>query len=153
MGFIDRFWGYSKVEASDAESEQNGPLLSEDERLEPPARPTLRYMILLPIAAIIFFVGFSLGILLDFEPQPQLEPEVQTAQSPTRCTNPVVRREWRSLSTMEKDVYIGAVQCLYSLPSEINPNSTLYDDFAWTHIHHGLNCMSHICSKMFFNAT
>lgn len=54
---------------------------------------------------------------------------------------------------MEKDVYIGAVQCLYSLPSEINPNSTLYDDFAWTHIHHGLNCMSHICSKMFFNAT
>ncbi|RFU31128.1 hypothetical protein B7463_g5224, partial [Scytalidium lignicola] len=133
MGFSDRFWGYSKLYTSEVDSEQDGPLLAEGKAAAVPRRrPSLRYIILIPLLAVVFFVGFSLGIFLDLEQLPLSKSAVKTDQI-SRCTNPVIRREWRSLSTQEKDVYLGAVQCLSRLPSKINPDSTLHDDFAWVH--------------------
>lgn len=49
------------------------------------------------------------------------------------CSAPSIRREWRSLSDSEKDVYVDAVRCLRTKPSRIGMNHTLYDDFAYVH--------------------
>ncbi|KAI4763195.1 hypothetical protein E4T52_04759 [Aureobasidium sp. EXF-3400] len=50
-----------------------------------------------------------------------------------RCKNLHVCREWRSLSTPEKDHYIQAVRCLLSKSSITRPNGVLYDDYPYTH--------------------
>ncbi|KAK6814605.1 Tyrosinase ustQ [Aspergillus parasiticus] len=49
------------------------------------------------------------------------------------CKNPAVRREWRSLTTSEKQNFTQAVICLASIPSTWQPNGTIYDDFAILH--------------------
>ncbi|KAF4637011.1 hypothetical protein G7Y89_g1074 [Cudoniella acicularis] len=51
----------------------------------------------------------------------------------TSCSQPSIRREWRSLSRAEKKNYINAVKCLGRTPSRLTPNGTLYDDFPWAH--------------------
>ena len=51
----------------------------------------------------------------------------------TECEEYTIRREWRSLSKMEKTGYIQAVQCLQTKPSVLGLNQTLYDDFPWVH--------------------
>lgn len=51
----------------------------------------------------------------------------------TECKKYTIRREWRSLSKMEKHGYIQAVQCLQTKPSVLGLNQTLYDDFPWVH--------------------
>jgi tyrosinase len=51
------------------------------------------------------------------------------------CTNPTVRKEWRSISDSEKSAYIDAVKCLKGQPSRL-PNTTsetLYDNFGYIH--------------------
>ena len=53
------------------------------------------------------------------------------------CQNPEWRREWRSLSSTEKQNYITAIQCLLTIPSIVGLNQTLYDDFPWIHNHVG----------------
>ncbi|KAG9250118.1 uncharacterized protein F5Z01DRAFT_428292 [Emericellopsis atlantica] len=50
------------------------------------------------------------------------------------CAHPVVRKEWRTLSTPEKHNYIDAVLCLATKPSEIGLGTTRYDDFAYSHM-------------------
>jgi hypothetical protein len=52
---------------------------------------------------------------------------------PTSCEAPQHRREWRSLSVVERDRYIDAVLCLHTKPSRLGMNHTLYDDFAYVH--------------------
>lgn len=49
------------------------------------------------------------------------------------CLQPAIRREWRTLSDLEKDEYITAVQCLQMKPSALRNNGTTYDDFPWVH--------------------
>ena len=49
------------------------------------------------------------------------------------CLQPTIRREWRTLSTSDKQDYIVAVQCLGTKASKIRDNGTLYDDFPWVH--------------------
>lgn len=56
------------------------------------------------------------------------------------CRNPVVRREWRSLSRDEKEEYIGATQCLQQNPSRLGLDHSLYHDFPYIHIHVGNHC-------------
>ncbi|KAI0082073.1 Di-copper centre-containing protein [Panus rudis PR-1116 ss-1] len=65
-----------------------------------------------------------------------------------RCTKPSIRREWRSLSTIERAEWIRAVKCLTSLPHTdaltplvnppdippVNSSSTFYDDFVYMHM-------------------
>ena len=51
----------------------------------------------------------------------------------TLCTQPTIRKEWRTLSKTQKSAYISAVQCLSTKPSKLRENGTLYDDFPWVH--------------------
>ncbi|KAI1845478.1 hypothetical protein JX265_012423 [Neoarthrinium moseri] len=55
------------------------------------------------------------------------------ARNSTACTDPAVRVEWRTLTTVERAEYITAVKCLATKPSILGLNSTLYDDFPWVH--------------------
>ncbi|KAF8053885.1 hypothetical protein FPV67DRAFT_1443039 [Lyophyllum atratum] len=54
-----------------------------------------------------------------------------------QCKNPIVRKEWRQLSTSEKKRYISAVQCLGAKPaittSIIQGAQSRYDDFQGVH--------------------
>lgn len=54
-------------------------------------------------------------------------------QTVSVCEKPPVRREWRSLSQVEKSDYIMAVQCLRTIPSKLNSGNMLYDDFPRVH--------------------
>ena len=56
------------------------------------------------------------------------------------CTNPPIRREWRTLLEGEKQEYIRAVQCLATVPSVLEKNGTVWDDFDWVHEKIGQNC-------------
>jgi len=49
------------------------------------------------------------------------------------CTQPSVRREWRTLDKADRANYVQAVQCLTSQPSSLRENGTAYDDFPWVH--------------------
>ncbi|OTB16984.1 hypothetical protein K445DRAFT_21175 [Daldinia sp. EC12] len=53
--------------------------------------------------------------------------------SGTTCEKPVIRKEWRTLSTDERNSYINAVKCLATKPSTLGLTTTQYDDFAYTH--------------------
>ncbi|TDZ67419.1 Tyrosinase-like protein orsC [Colletotrichum trifolii] len=60
-------------------------------------------------------------------------------QENSTCENPLVRREWRSLSLDDRKSYIDAVKCLYGKPAvtpkDILPGaSSMYDDFVGDHV-------------------
>lgn len=71
------------------------------------------------------------------------------------CPSPSNRREWRSLSRLEKNHYIEAIQCLRTTPSHLGLNQTLYDDFPWVHSRVGQYCTSGIpfISNLFLRLT
>ncbi|ETS81057.1 hypothetical protein PFICI_06059 [Pestalotiopsis fici W106-1] len=54
------------------------------------------------------------------------------------CRNPLVRREWRTLSNSEKQSYISAVKCLQKAPAQTQSTyagvRSRYDDFMAEHI-------------------
>ncbi|CAM1501037.1 Fc.00g101990.m01.CDS01 [Cosmosporella sp. VM-42] len=54
------------------------------------------------------------------------------------CSKPIVRKEWRTLSTNEKHQYINAVKCLAGKPSQTGGiyqgAKSRFDDFQGTHI-------------------
>ena len=62
------------------------------------------------------------------------------SRSRLSCEYPPTRREWRSLSTKEKQDYIKAVQCLKTMPSLIGMDQSLYNDFPWVHMMIGDYC-------------
>ena len=68
------------------------------------------------------------GSLASASPTPSLNTRT--------CTDPVVRKEWRTLSSDEQADYLRAVQCLADKPSSYNfGNSTrLYDNFPEIHV-------------------
>lgn len=74
-------------------------------------------------------------------------PSSEYSPGPQRCSNPSLRREWRSLAESEKIEYIDAVQCLTTTSSTLGLNQSLYDDFAWIHKRIGEYCM-HRMSNM-----
>ncbi|TVY66761.1 N-acetyl-6-hydroxytryptophan oxidase ivoB [Fusarium oxysporum f. sp. cubense] len=56
-----------------------------------------------------------------------------------KCKNPIVRKEWRTLSTPEKRSYISAVKCLLKKPalttkSDLPGVTNRFEDFLGTHI-------------------
>jgi tyrosinase len=55
-----------------------------------------------------------------------------------KCTDPVVRKEWRKLTSQEKGEYLSAVKCLHSIPAktcESTPGAvSRFDDFQGIHI-------------------
>jgi len=68
----------------------------------------------------------------------------------TPCAKPRVRREWRSISEVERKEWLDAVKCLGNTPHKpaltpsmnvsitqippVNPNSSHYDDFVYVHM-------------------
>jgi hypothetical protein len=56
-----------------------------------------------------------------------------STESTSRCQNPKVRKEWRTLSTRQKEDYIDAVRCLQHFPSRLHAGLSLYDDFPFLH--------------------
>ncbi|EFY95267.2 putative domain, di-copper centre [Metarhizium robertsii ARSEF 23] len=55
------------------------------------------------------------------------------------CSDPPIRREWRSLGAAEKQAYISAVKCLSDKPSKFDNSTSRFDDFALAHISEGLD--------------
>ena len=70
---------------------------------------------------------------------PQQQSTTVLTQSSVSCQEPPIRREWRTLTLVEKNDYIRAVRCLASKPSTLGINGTLYDDFPWVHKHTSSN--------------
>ncbi|EUC60320.1 tyrosinase tyrosinase: common central domain protein [Rhizoctonia solani AG-3 Rhs1AP] len=66
-----------------------------------------------------------------------------------KCTNPAIRREWRTLSQDQKDSFHSAVKCLQNKPSALNvlESQTLYDDFSY--VHYTINVTIHHVSSFF----
>ncbi|CUA71510.1 hypothetical protein RSOLAG22IIIB_09641 [Rhizoctonia solani] len=65
-------------------------------------------------------------------------PTVLSAPTIARgeCSQPSVRREWRSLPSEQRTAYHKAVKCIKRKPSVINSHGeskSLYDDFAYVH--------------------
>ncbi|KAH8668672.1 hypothetical protein BX600DRAFT_510745 [Xylariales sp. PMI_506] len=61
----------------------------------------------------------------------------QTSTAEPSCSQPVLRREWRTLSTAEQSEYLRAVRCLHDLPSGLGLSGKLSDDFPWIHFNIG----------------
>ncbi len=49
------------------------------------------------------------------------------------CTDPPIRREWRSLTAKERDDFVQAIKCIAGTQSFWKPNRTIYDDIAILH--------------------
>ncbi|KAF2634176.1 Di-copper centre-containing protein [Massarina eburnea CBS 473.64] len=56
-----------------------------------------------------------------------------TTESLQKCSRPAIRREWRTMSRLNRNDYIAAVQCLSTQPSKVHTNGSLYDDFPRVH--------------------
>lgn len=76
----------------------------------------------------IIMMALVLVIIAMMQLPPSPDPE---------CRNPPTRQEWRALSRLEQKGYIQAVQCLMQRPSAISPNTSVFDDFAYTHSRSG----------------
>jgi len=64
------------------------------------------------------------------------------------CLDPTYRREWRTMSKVERTEWISAIQCIANMPHNtsvietqylpdnppIDPNSSYYDDYVYTHM-------------------
>jgi hypothetical protein len=61
-----------------------------------------------------------------------LRSNVVYGKSDEVCGEPTVRREWRTLSSLERLEYLRAVKCLSQIPSSVC-NGTLHDEFAYIH--------------------
>ncbi|KAL5639188.1 hypothetical protein ACGC1H_006638 [Rhizoctonia solani] len=81
--------------------------------------------------------------LLAFLPATISAPVTGSTKS-AECTNPVVRREWRTLSQGQRDKFHKAIKCLQDKPStfDVEESKNLFDDFGYVHytinrtIHH-----------------
>lgn len=99
-------------------------------------RPSLSSLFYLCTVALIFLsVGFLCGENLQDN---RLIAELSRPNH--ECSSPSTRREWRSLSTAEKEEYLTAVGCLMAKPSILNLDGSFYDDFSFVHNNIGNYC-------------
>ena len=95
------------------------------------AKRTLLFVV--SLCAVVFIslvIGFAGGHYFKITDKRATNESHNSAQV---CQDPILRREWRSLSRSQKNDYIQAVKCLKTVPSQLQLNQTLYDDFAWVH--------------------
>ena len=88
------------------------------------------------IASVCIGFGFVCGVIV----QDVSHLHLQYPRPKLTCSEPITRREWRSLSQHEKLEYIAAVQCLSTLPSSLGLNQTLHHDFPYIHSLFGNYC-------------
>ncbi|KAG8731080.1 hypothetical protein FRC11_005200 [Ceratobasidium sp. 423] len=76
-------------------------------------------------------------------------PVTGNTKSASGCTNPAIRREWRTLSQDQRDNFHKAVKCLQDKPSKLNVDQSknLYDDFSY--VHYTINETIHHTSSFF----
>lgn len=126
---------YTAIQESDnsIDVEQRNESKDKDQTKRPWYRTSIFFMCL--ICAII---GFMCGEITRDNRFIKFKGLIQFS----KCTNPPTRREWRSLSTSEKDKYISAVRCLLSQPSKLRADGSLYNDFPYLHSQIGSFCKS-----------
>lgn len=88
---------------------------------------------ILCIALSCLAIGIASGIFLSLLRHAGAQP-----QNP--CGHPPDRREWRTLSGIQRHGYLKAVLCLKRSPSRLGMNQSLYDDFPWVHAIQGGYC-------------
>ena len=113
----------------------------------PPRRWQSRFSAVFPVLlagiALVTFGAVSGSLVTkSVLGRPQSEVSLPPSDPPSSaCVEPVIRREWRTLSLEERAEYIDAVQCTRKLPSKIGMHQTLYDDFPWVHSRIGNYCL------------
>ena len=89
------------------------------------------YFIAITNSARMFLPVSLLALTLSAIPLTSATPTPIARRS--NCTNPTIRKEWRTLSREEQINYVEAVNCLTTNPSRIGLSSPLYDDFPYVH--------------------
>ncbi|KAI8946359.1 putative tyrosinase [Xylaria longipes] len=112
----------SKYEHEDDQTSAE-PLLETTETGVPALSPCKRY-----VAATISAVVFILVLLFLWA----LRGNTENSNGDGACRQPAVRREWRTLGSLERLEYLRAVKCLSSTPSTVC-NGTLHDEFSYIH--------------------
>ena len=94
------------------------------------------------VAAVI--VTCTLILMPKFYPKSNLDSTIvapsraATPGATQTCAKQTVRREWRTISSDEKQSYIDAVKCLMKVPSAATTHTkSLHDDFSHVHNHQG----------------
>lgn len=126
----DRRFNYSLVDSENSARAKDGAatIIHEPKIYRYPIKTTALVLVAAISVFIFLFAGFQLGSNLYF------------ARNYHNCSSPTIRREWRSLSWVEKLNYIEAVQCLRGLPSRLGLNHSLYADFPYVHENVGNYC-------------
>lgn len=125
-------WKYTPVTTSDA----TAGVIPAEKRLSISERShVLPFSKFTRTAALIAALFFAAVTLLAIGYVVGLDSHIAAPQpSPSsNCTQPDVRKEWRSLSDAEKKDYLDAFQCFIDSPSRLGMNGSLYDDFSWVH--------------------
>ena len=93
------------------------------------------------ISTLFLLVGIVLRPLLQHT---TITRNTITTQN-SKCSNPTIRKEWRSLSQAEKAGYIAGVKCLTTKQSKLSlvDGDTLYNDFPYVHTTIGGYCESY----------
>ncbi|KAG8730753.1 hypothetical protein FRC11_005883 [Ceratobasidium sp. 423] len=93
---------------------------------------------------LVFWVA-----LLSFLSTSLSAPVTENTRSTRKCTNPKIRREWRTLSQDQRDNFHKAVKCLQDKPSvlRVEESKSLYGDF--TYVHYTINQTIHHVSSFF----
>jgi hypothetical protein len=81
----------------------------------------------------VFALGYASGYRSGGNTSEAPPAQTPAAEASSNCTEPLIRKEWRSLSKEEKKGYLDAFQCFIDSPSQLGMNGSLYDDFSWAH--------------------
>jgi hypothetical protein len=85
------------------------------------------------VGALCLVIGFAFSELI--QSNVFLARLRATSTKSAKCSNPAFRKEWRSLSELEKGDYINAVKCMTVMQSKLSKvkGDTLYNDFPYLH--------------------
>ena len=143
---------YLKVESSESGSELEYDKKRNLQQRNVSLRTYLATVGLIGILCLI--VGFAWGEFI--QDNGLLAKLRATSTRPSKCIDPVTRKEWRSLSAAEKRDYISAVQCLTTKQSKLSKEEgdTLYNDFPYIHTTIGgycehMNTLTHVAAADF----
>ena len=129
------------------ESEDEGDVKMPGEHAISTKYRVLVYVSMIFTCSLCAVIGFTWGHLY-YYPLSGDEGYHTHLASP-QCTNPSVRREWRSLSHSEKKLYIRAVKCLTMKSTQLREEGAIYDDFPYIHNKIGNYCEQNcFCSCM-----
>lgn len=102
------------------------------------ARTVFTFMLLLSATAVMFLAATWTLFPAAKPPKPTNPFDLGTQT----CSRPPTRREWRSLTTREKNDYISAAMCLYTTRSQLKGEGSLLDHLTLVHIMQDCRCNS-----------